>query len=248
MRKVFDALKYAVIMAFCIFLFVKTDCKAYAADWYISPSGNDSNAGTSVSAPFKSLMRAQDAASSGDTVYIMGSTYNDFGIAAKDNNYNYVNEFTKSNITYRAYTSKDVPVFDFSRVPTDKRVAAFHVKSGVKGVYFLCFKVKGVPVGNQKQSECFRVEGNATFNQITCFDAQANGFYFCNNGSGECIKCDAYNLNTPNRTSNSNTDGFGAHGQSVAFRQCRAWACGDDGFDCITSKVQILLNTAGLLI
>ncbi len=236
MRNFFTTFKYALITAFCLCLFIKFDCSAYAADWYVSPSGNDSNAGTSTSSPFKSLMRAQEAASSGDTVYIMGGTYNDFAIAARDNNYNYVNEFTKSNITYRAYTSKDVPVFDFSRVPTDKRVAAFHIKSGVKGVYFLCFKVTGVPVGNQKQSECFRVEGNATFNQITCFDAQANGFYFCNNGSGECIKCDAYNLNTPNRTSNSNTDGFGAHGQSVAFRQCRAWACGDDGFDCITSK------------
>ncbi|MBQ4218475.1 MAG: DUF1565 domain-containing protein, partial [Butyrivibrio sp.] len=112
MRNFFTTFKYALITAFCLCLFIKFDCSAYAADWYISPSGNDSNAGTSTSAPFKSLMRAQDAASSGDTVYIMGGTYNDFGIAAKDNNYNYVNEFTKSNITYRAYTSKDVPVFD----------------------------------------------------------------------------------------------------------------------------------------
>ena len=209
---------------------------ASAASWYISPSGSDSNAGTSTSKPFASLMKAQSAASSGDTVYIMGGTYNSFSIAASDSNYNYVNQFTKSNITYRAYSSKDVPVFDFSSIGTSKRVAAFHVKSGVTGVTFLCFKVTGVPVGSMKQSECFRIEGNATCNQITCCNANANGFYFCNNGTGTCIKCDAYNLYTSNSTSNSNTDGFGAHAKGVTFQYCRAWACGDDGYDCLTSK------------
>lgn len=208
---------------------------ANAQDWYISPSGSDSNAGTK-SAPFASLMKAQSAASSGDTVYIMGGTYKNFSVAASDSNYNYVHQFTKSNITYRAYTSKDVPVFDFSGMSTSKRVAAFHVKSGVTGVTFLCFKVTNVPVGSQKQSECFRIEGSATMNQITCYNSNANGFYFCNNGTGKVIKCDAYNLYTSNSTSNSNTDGFGAHGKGVTFQQCRAWACGDDGYDCITSK------------
>ncbi len=208
---------------------------AQAANWYVSPSGSDSNAGTQ-SKPFASLMRAQDAASSGDTVYIMGGTYKNFNIAASDSNYNYIHQFTKSNITYRAYSSKDVPVFDFTGTTTSKRVAAFHVKSGVSGVTFLCFKVTGVPVGSQKQSECFRIEGSATMNQITACNSNANGFYFCNNGTGKVIKCDAYNLFTSNATSNSNTDGFGAHGKGVTFTQCRAWACGDDGYDCITSK------------
>lgn len=229
-------LKYFFATFMCAFLFLFFNGTAHAADWYISPSGSDSNAGTSTSAPFKSLMKAQDAASEGDIVYIMGGTYNDFSVAATDSNYNYVHQFTKSNITYRAYTSKDVPVFDFSNCSTDKRVAAFHVKSGVTGVYFLCFKVTGVPVGSQKQSECFRIEGNATMNQITCYNSNANGFYFCNNGTGTCVKCDAYNLYTSNSTSNSNTDGFGAHAKGVTFSYCRAWSCGDDGFDCITSK------------
>ena len=122
-------LKYFFATFMCAFLFLFFNGTAHAADWYISPSGSDSNAGTSTSAPFKSLMKAQDAASEGDTVYIMGGTYNDFSVAATDSNYNYVHQFTKSNITYRAYTSKDVPVFDFSNCSTDKRVAAFHVKS-----------------------------------------------------------------------------------------------------------------------
>ncbi len=228
-------LKIATTVATCLVAVVASATVASAASWYISPSGSDSNAGT-YEKPFASLMKAQDAASSGDTVYIMGGTYKNFDIAASDSNYNYIHQFTKSNITYRAYSSKSVPVFDFSGTTTSKRVAAFHVKSGVKNVTFLCFKVQNVPVGSQKQSECFRIEGNATINQVTACNSNANGFYFCNHGTGKVIKCDAYNLYTSNSTSNSNTDGFGAHADGVTFQQCRAWSCGDDGFDCLTSK------------
>lgn len=232
----FKFFKLAAAVMICTFAIIATAAVAGAASWYVSPSGSDSNSGTSTSTPFKSLMKAQDAASSGDTVYIMGGTYKDFSIAASDSNYNYIHQFTKSNITYRAYSSKQTPIFDFSGTTTAKRVAAFHVKKGVSNVTFLCMKVTGVPVGSQKQSECFRIEGNATLNQVYCYNANANGFYFCNNGTGTVIKCDAYNLYTSNATSNGNTDGFGAHGNGVTFKECRAWSCGDDGFDCITSK------------
>ena len=40
MRDFFIKFKYALITAFCLCLFIKFDCCAYAADWYVSPSGN----------------------------------------------------------------------------------------------------------------------------------------------------------------------------------------------------------------
>lgn len=212
-----------------------TSISANAASYYISPNGSDSNSGTYAS-PYASIAKAQSAASSGDTVYMLGGTYDDFTIANSDSNYYFVNDITKSGITYRAYSSQNPPVFDFSGVSTSKRVAAFHIASGVSGVTFLCMYVTGVPVGSQKQSECFRIEGTATFNQVYCHDNKANGFYFTNNGSGTCIKCDSYNNIGSTSTSIGNTDGFGAHGNGVTFQQCRAWYCSDDGFDCITSK------------
>ncbi|HEY3867281.1 MAG TPA: right-handed parallel beta-helix repeat-containing protein [Actinocrinis sp.] len=53
-----------------------------AVDFYVSPSGSDSNAGTSASSPFKTLAKAQsavravDQADSGQiTVYLAGGTY-----------------------------------------------------------------------------------------------------------------------------------------------------------------------------
>jgi hypothetical protein len=208
---------------------------AKAADYYISPNGSDSNQGTYAS-PYKSITKAQSVASSGDTVYMLGGTYSDFTIASSDSNYNYVHDITKSGILYRAYSSKNPPIFDFSKITTSKRVAAFRIARGVSNVTFLCMNVTNVPVGSQKQSECFRIEGNSTFNQVNCYNNAANGFYFTNNGTGLCIKCDSYNNIGPTSTSRGNTDGFGAHGNGVTFKECRAWYCSDDGYDSITSK------------
>lgn len=202
--------------------------------YYISVNGSDNNEGT-LKMPFASIAKAQEVASLGDVVYILGGTYKNFSIANSDKDYNYVNEINKSGITYKAYSSEDVPIFDFSDMTTEKRIAAFHISAGVNNIKFSLIKVTGVPVGNQKQSECFRVEGNATFDQVTCYDNQANGFYFTNHGAGECIRCDSYN-NIGVGPSIGNTDGFGAHGDGVIFKECRAWNCSDDGFDCIHSN------------
>ncbi|MFA9375851.1 MAG: hypothetical protein ACERKZ_03760 [Lachnotalea sp.] len=216
-------------------MLLATSTTVRAANYYISPTGSDSNQGT-YSSPYKSITQAQAAATSGDTVYMLGGTYSDFTIASSDSNYNYVNDITKSGITYRAYSSTTPPIFDFSNITTSKRVAAFRIASNVSNVTFLCMKVTNVPVGSQKQSECFRIEGNATFNQVYCYNNEANGFYFTNNGTGNCIKCDSYNNIASTSTSIGNTDGFGAHGNGVVFQYCRAWYCSDDGYDCITSK------------
>lgn len=204
-----------------------------AATFYVSTTGSDSAAGT-VSAPFRSLTKAQSVASSGDTVTIRGGTYSSFTIAASDSNYNYVHNITKSGIAYVAYAG-ETPVFNFANVTTAKRVAAFHIVDGVTGVTFRGFHVTGVKVGSQKQSECFRVVGNATFDRIICRDNQANGFYFTIRGGGTCVNCDAYNNIGLAGTSIGNTDGFGAHARSVSFRNCRSWRNSDDGYDCISS-------------
>lgn len=207
---------------------------AYAQEYYVAPDGSDLGPG-SLEEPFQSIMKAQEAASAGDTVYLRDGVYDTFEIAATDANYNYVHDMTKSGITYQAYPGER-PVFDFQKVPVNLRVCAFHVRSGVQNVAFEGFDVTGVKVGEQKQSECFRIEGNATLVNMACYKNEASGFYF--NGkraSGECVNCDAYDNIGPTALSIGNIDGFGAHGGEVAFRYCRAWNNSDDGFDCISS-------------
>jgi hypothetical protein len=203
--------------------------------YYIATDGNDDNPGT-LDKPFASVAKAQDAAVTGDTVYIRGGTYKKFTIAGSDTNYNYVNEITKSGITFKGYAN-EVPVFDFSNIGTDKRVCAFYITSDAKDVTFQSIKVTGVPVGMQIQSECFRIEGHdIVFNQDTCSDNQAIGFYFTGHATGSCIRCDSYNNIGVKGISIGNIDGFGAHGDGVTFKECRSWNNSDDGYDCINSK------------
>jgi parallel beta-helix repeat protein len=47
---------------------------AAAADWYVSPSGSDSAAG-SLAAPFRTVQRGVNVAAAGDTVWLRGGTY-----------------------------------------------------------------------------------------------------------------------------------------------------------------------------
>lgn len=89
---------------------------AGAAVFYVAPAGSDAGDG-SESRPFATLMRAQSAASTGDTVLIRGGTYTltNLQITSDDGLYVYVNDFTKPGVSYLAYEG-ETPVFDFSQV------------------------------------------------------------------------------------------------------------------------------------
>lgn len=215
-------------------LLVAFQASAFAATYYVAPTGSDSAAGT-LAAPFKSITKAQSVAASGDTVFLRGGTYSSFTVAGTDANYNYVHQISKSGITYAAYGS-EVPVFNFSSISTSLRVCGFHVTGS--GITFNGVVVTGTPVGSQKQSECWRIDGSAascTFNKCVARDNAANGFYFTNKSTGTCNNCDAYNCVGPTTASIGNTDGFGAHGNGVTFNYCRSWHNSDDGYDCIAS-------------
>jgi autotransporter-associated beta strand protein len=206
----------------------------HAASWYVATTGSDANAGTQA-APFATVMRAQTAAASGDVVYIRGGTYDTFTIAFTDSNYNYVHRLSKAGVTYSAYPG-ETPVFDFSSVPTNLRVCGFHVTGG--NITIIGFNVTGTKVGAQKQSENFRIDGSAAscdFYYCVVHDTAGNGFYFTNHAGGSCNYCDSYNNIGTSSDSIGNTDGFGAHGRSVAFRYCRSWHNSDDGYDCIST-------------
>ena len=62
---------FAVLLVFC---FIST---GWAATYYVSPGGNDSNPGTTPETPFKTIQSAAYKAIAGDTVFIMAGTYNE---------------------------------------------------------------------------------------------------------------------------------------------------------------------------
>lgn len=220
--------------------------------YYVATNGNDNNPGT-IEKPFATLMKAQKAANAGDTVFIRGGVYNNLTISTTYNvgktPYHYVLEFDKSGITYRGYGS-EIPVFDFSNIPTDARVAAFHIIPAASDITFQQFEVIGIKVGsNQRQAEGFRVEGkNINLNLVNVHDTQAVGIYYIGHSTGKVYRCDSYNnIGLPGtnyeNTSIGNCDGFGAHGDGTIFKECRAWNNSDDGYDCINVHGPVVFDS-----
>lgn len=210
---------------------------ARGAEYYVANNGSDAGLGT-LAQPFASIGRAQQAASSGDTVYIRGGTYTNFSVAAVDANYQYVINITKSNIQFLGYPGDPRPVLNFSNIsPNSLRVCGIQV-TGSNNT-FQGFDVTGVQAGMQKQCDNWRISGSGnTLRQIVTRDDQGNGLYLLSHASNNLIEnCDSYNLVGVNGVSAGNTDGFGCHseGSGNVFRGDRSWGNSDDGFDCINN-------------
>ena len=63
-----------VALEIALLAMVGAPAVARAAEWWVSPSGSDSAAG-SMAAPFATLSKANSAAAAGDTIWVHGGTY-----------------------------------------------------------------------------------------------------------------------------------------------------------------------------
>jgi hypothetical protein len=223
---------------------------ALSATWYISPTGSDNNSGTQAS-PLASIMRAQQLASSGDTVLINGGTYYPTNTNPKEQNvYVPVNLINKNGITYEAMPGTR-PVFNFSQVnPPGLRTAAFWVTA--TGVTFQGFDIVAVQeniTNSNNQSIGMAAWGctSCTWNQVNVHDADCVGFYLEEvSASNLWYRCDSYNNAGINSYSYGNADGFGCHpaagGRGNVLRECRAWNDSDDGYDCIQASETVTFD------
>lgn len=121
--------------------------QVYAATYYVSPTGIDTNNGTSLSTPVKTIKNAlSKARSSGDIVYVMTGTYVETV---------YIGQ---SNITLSAYANNNPVIDGTTTLPksdwkslmyvegNNNTIAGFEVKnSNINGVYKggYCIQVAG---------------------------------------------------------------------------------------------------------
>ncbi|MEO0055965.1 MAG: hypothetical protein RLZZ50_1912 [Verrucomicrobiota bacterium] len=226
-----------------------------AAEFYVAPDGSDANAGTQA-APFATIMRAQTAASTGDTVWLRGGTYllDNSHITRTDTTYAYVNDFTKSGVRYFAVPG-ETPVFNFSAVrPDARRVTAFFIRANnlhLRGFHSVGVQVT-IPAGGtvtNTQSENIRISGgsNNTLELLVLRDGMGIGVYIIGASANNLVlNCDAYNNTGLDSLSTGNVDGFGSHttvaGTGNVFRGCRAWLNSDDGFDLINCKAPAVIE------
>src|SRR6478672_2994949 len=179
-------------------LMVSTATPLLAKDYYMAPDGKDTNAG-SFAAPFATILRSQQSAGPGDTVFIRGGTYkmSEAQITQRTRNRALVIVLSNSGtpgkpINYFAY-QEEQPVFDFSEVkPSGMRVTAFHVSGSgnhLKGISVIGVQVT---ITTHTQSICFDNEGNDNvYEALQMHDGQAIGLWLGRGSNNLVLNCDA---------------------------------------------------------
>ena len=239
-----------------IIIIIGVVASAGAKTYHVAPNGSDNGGTGTISAPYASIMKAQEVVTGGDTVYVRGGTYamtnSHITNYANPGPYAIVNYLSKSGtsaskrIHYWAYPGEK-PVFDFSNVkPAGYRVTAFLVLGNyihIKGLEIVGMQVS---ILTHTQSECFRNQGSYNiYEQLSMHDGMGIGFYLQKGSNNLVLNCDAYrNWDTVSETKKGeNVDGFGFHPSKGStgnvIRGCRAWFNSDDGYDCISANESV---------
>jgi MYXO-CTERM domain-containing protein len=231
---------------------------AQAATYYVAPSGSDANAGT-LAAPFGTAAKGQAVAAPGDTIYFRGGTYA-FTAAATTcaSSTSTVNGVlldksgaSGNRINYWAYPG-EVPVFDFAGIKDGCRITGFHVKAS--WVHLKGLTVTGVPqnVNTNHESWGVYVNGgsNDVFEQLDLHHNMGPGLFIIKGGNNLVVNCDSHENYDPLSSSGAggNSDGFGCHvpvgDTGNVFRGCRAWWNSDDGWDLISAKEVVVIESS----
>jgi len=212
------------------------------ADYYVSPSGNDANAGT-IGSPFRNWQRLKDFLTPGDTGYIRGGTYVPTTTTSTfiHCDWNGMVGTSTQPITIQNYQN-EVPVYDFTGFITaiDASVCvdlnnSSYVK--VKGLRVTGF-AQAVSGNDINRGMVMEETTSCTFEQCTVDNMGGPGFVVGSNAvKAYFINCDASYCADPNTpgTPYGGADGFNISGNitgsDVTLIGCRAWWCSDDGFD-----------------
>lgn len=242
----------SVVIAFAS-AYIDTEAKTY----YLDTHGDDASVG-SREHPFATFGRAYTQLAPGDTLYMRGGVYKVHPEEVMDDtnplyarvyNINKVGTADKP-LLIAGYPGERV-VFDLEKVRPDKRVTVFYVKGSYH--HFRDFEVIHTQVTQHihTQSECFRNEGGShnLYENLKMHDGMGIGFYLTAGSYNTVLNCDAYHIDdtVSEGGRNENTDGFGCHPAHTTdvgnvLRGCRAWNCGDDGFDLINAQAPVVID------
>lgn len=212
------------------------------ADYYVSPSGNDGNAGT-IGSPFRNWQKLKDVLTPGDTGWIRGGTYTPTTATTlfKHCDWDGIVGTATSPIIIQNYPG-EVPIYDFT---------GFVLTVSDSFCVFMTncqyLKVKGLRATNFAQisdgSGISRGWGidespNCTIENCEVDNMGGSGFAVGNNCAQlQFINCDSHHNADPNSpgAEYGGSDGWqiagGITGTDVTLVNCRAWWNSDDGFD-----------------
>ena len=222
--------------------------RASAAEYYVSPTGSDSNPGTQAS-PFATLQKANNSAAAGDTIWMRAGTYSITSQLTLSKS-----GTSDTNRTKIWAYAGEVPILDISNY------GAASSGSDVPAVLVTgsWMHLKGLEIANAKVGS----SGSHSYSMLRTKNASNNTFELLNihNGFGPGLFIDTGTggnliLNTDSHDNydvngsqgdGQNGDGFGVHyqttGPSTIIRGCRSWHNSDDGYDLISQEVPVTVE------
>jgi len=248
-RKKGLALLSAGVAFFCVVL---AHGHASAAEFYVSPTGSDSNTGT-LASPFATLQKANNSAAAGDTIWMRGGTYSTTGQITLSKS-----GTSDTNRTKIWAYQKEVPILDFSNYSLANS-ASDNPAITVTGSWM---HLKGLEIGPAKVGaskshsySLLRTKGtsNNTFELLNIHHGFGPGLFIddTKGGGGHLIlNCDSHDNydKDGSQGDGQNGDGFGVHyqstGPSTIIRGCRAWGDADDGYDLISQEVPVTVENS----
>lgn len=233
--------------------------KVQGADYFVSPSGLDSNPGTEE-LPFYNLGKAIAKATAGTTIYLREGIYKPtvsdiMKVKGESNVYDCVyflsaNGTSQKPITITGYPGESV-IIDLSEIKTENRIMGFDLRGNYW--HFKDFDIVGIQVTQTGHTQSINIGlfggSNCTIENVNMHDGMGIGVYAIKGNNNLVLNCDAYNNYDPvsENGKGGNCDGFGFHLNKAEFtgnvvRGCRAWRNSDDGFDLINNFAPVVIE------
>lgn len=232
---------------------------ASANEYYVAPTGCDSNSGTEE-APLLNIHTAIDKAKAGDAIYLREGTYRPSAAEimrekGEGNVYDCVFYLSANGTSQKPITLAGCPgekvVIDLSDIKTENRIMGFNLH----GDYWHLknFDIIGIQVTQTGHTQSINVGlfggSNCIVENVNMHDGMGIGVYATKGSNNLVLNCDAYNNYdyVSENGKGGNCDGFGFHLNSASYtgnvlRGCRAWRNSDDGFDLINNAAPVVIE------
>jgi MYXO-CTERM domain-containing protein len=225
---------------------------AHAAEYYVSPTGSDSNAGT-LAVPFATLQKAASTVAAGDTVWIRGGTYKITTPASSGAGIQLSKSGTSdtNRIKYWAYPG-ETPLLDFSNLQIANGAYTFGIVISGSWVHLKGIEECCVPMNTKANNGIANNGSNNILELLNAHNNQGSGIQVGSGPGNLALNCDSHDNYDPGSTNGSgageDADGFGVHGGSgtvgTTIRGCRSWWNSDDGYDFLSDESPVTIENS----
>ena len=221
-----------------IFLLILTSVyytNVFGKQYFLSPTGNDSNNGLTLQTAWFSPNIAFTKLIAGDTLWVAGGNY------IVDATVKASNPATKTAPVLVSAIRGQKPIFDCSSMRHYGSESSTYRGMDLRQPYW---KVRGIKIYKAGYNGIIIAGENITVEGMTIEECGMDGISM---GAGAVnalvLNCDSYrNCNV--QSNGENGDGFAAkEGKGTVFRGCRAWENADDGWDVYGGNEPILVDS-----